>query len=40
MESNWLPAPAGPFNLTMRIYWPGDEVLNGNWMPPAVEKAD
>lgn len=40
MESNWLPAPAGPFNLTMRIYWPGNEVLNGNWMPPAVEKAD
>lgn len=39
-ESNWLPAPAGPFNLTMRIYWPAEAVLNGSWMPPVVAKAD
>lgn len=39
-ESNWLPAPAAPFNLTMRIYWPAEEVLNGNWIPPAVKKAE
>jgi hypothetical protein len=21
-ESNWLPAPAGSFNLMLRMYWP------------------
>ena len=37
-ESNWLPAPAGPFRLVMRIYMPQDKVLSGQWMPPAVTK--
>ena len=27
-ESNWLPAPAGAFNLTMRYYTPLAPVLN------------
>lgn len=34
--SNWLPAPVGSFNLTMRIYWPKKSVLNGTWTPPAI----
>jgi hypothetical protein len=34
--SNWLPAPAGPFNLTARLYWPRPEALDGRWVPPAV----
>lgn len=37
-EANWLPAPAGSFNLTMRIYAPRGEVLTGQWNPPPVER--
>jgi hypothetical protein len=36
-ESNWLPSGEGPFNLTFRLYWPKPAVLNGSWLPPAVE---
>lgn len=36
---NWLPAPPAGFNLMMRIYGPKEEVLNGNWTPPAVIKS-
>jgi hypothetical protein len=37
-EANWLPAPDGPFMLMMRIYWPREQVLNGAWTKPQVER--
>ena len=39
-ESNWLPAPADDFNLTMRLYSPKGEVLAGNWAPPVVKRVE
>ncbi len=39
-SANWLPAPkAGPFSLTMRLYLPRAEVLDGRWRLPAIVKA-
>jgi hypothetical protein len=42
-ESNWLPTSeidGSSFNLMMRIYWPGDSVLNNQWEIPAVVKVN
>jgi hypothetical protein len=35
-DSNWLPAPNGKFNLSLRLYWPGEDVVRGRWRPPPV----
>lgn len=37
-ESNWLPAPEGPFQLLLRLYWPKEEALDGKWQAPKPEK--
>lgn len=37
-ESNWLPAPAGPVGITMRLYEPRPEALDGRWRPPPVRR--
>ncbi|MFJ2931439.1 DUF1254 domain-containing protein [Streptomyces sp. NPDC087219] len=37
-ESNWLPAPAGSFNVFLRLYWPQQPALTGDWTPPALRR--
>ena len=36
--ANWLPAPAAPFYMAMRIYGPEERVMKNEWAPPAVQK--
>jgi hypothetical protein len=36
-QDNWLPSPArGRFSLTMRLYEPGHQALDGRWTPPPL----
>ncbi|MCK6189219.1 DUF1254 domain-containing protein [Pseudomonas sp. EYE_354] len=35
-QSNWLPAPPGPFFAVLRIYLPKPEVGNGQWKVPPL----
>ncbi|GAC1647210.1 MAG: DUF1254 domain-containing protein [Mycobacterium sp.] len=37
-ESNWLPAPKGPFSVILRLYWPKPDALNGTWRAPQPVK--
>ncbi len=37
-ESNWLPAPASNFKLTLRAYLPGRAILDGEYHVPPVMK--
>ena len=37
-QANWLPAPLGPLGVTMRLYSPKPEVLDGRWNPQPVRK--
>ena len=37
--SNWLPTPAGKgFSLNLRMYVPKQDVRDGKWFPPAIER--
>jgi hypothetical protein len=38
-ESNWLPAPPGPFACALRLYLPGPEALDGRWQAPPMVHA-
>jgi hypothetical protein len=33
---NWLPAPAGAFNVALRTYQPQAAIVSGAWFPPAI----
>lgn len=37
-ESNWLPSGKGNYQLTLKMYWPKKEVVEGRWTPPLVER--
>jgi hypothetical protein len=37
-ESNWLPAPPDSFNLVLRLYWPGERILDGSWEVPPLAR--
>jgi hypothetical protein len=37
-RANWLPAPEGPFLLSLRLYWPKEAALAGEWKPPPLER--
>jgi hypothetical protein len=40
-EANWLPAPKiGRLGLTMRLYAPKQQALDGRWNPPPIKQVD
>ncbi len=39
-DSNWLPAPDGPFYMVMRLYGPEEEALDGSWSPPSAVRVE
>ncbi|MET0885112.1 MAG: DUF1254 domain-containing protein [Mycetocola sp.] len=37
--ANWLPAPDAAFRPILRMYIPGEAVLDGSYVPPAITRA-
>jgi hypothetical protein len=37
-EGNWLPAPAGPFEVTLRLYGPSNSALRGTYAYPQITR--
>ena len=35
-QANWLPAPAGPFSMNLRLYLPQPQAVDGRWTPPPL----
>lgn len=39
--ANWLPTPKDePFSLTLRLYWPDETTLKGDWNAPEIWKVE
>jgi hypothetical protein len=38
LQTNWLPAPPGRFELHLRLYEPKPSATNGKWRPPTVTR--
>ncbi|CAD5109944.1 DUF1254 domain-containing protein [Zestomonas carbonaria] len=39
-QGNWLPAPAGNFQVTMRLFSPQWAARTGAWVPPAIRRVE
>jgi hypothetical protein len=39
-DSNWLPAPDGPFLMILRLHRPEQSVLDNAWEAPAVVRVE
>jgi hypothetical protein len=37
-EANWLPTPAGQFNITIRNYFPQRSALDGTYKNPPIQR--
>jgi hypothetical protein len=37
LSANWLPAPCGPYSITMRLYLPNETAQAPSFMAPALE---
>ena len=38
-HANWLPVPTGPPGITVGLYDPRLEALDGTWAPPPLRRA-
>jgi hypothetical protein len=38
--ANWLPVPESPFLVVLRMYLPREEMLEGAYAPPPIERMD
>jgi hypothetical protein len=36
--ANWMPVPATPFHLVLRMYLPRAQALDGTYAPPRIER--
>lgn len=39
-EGNWLPEPAGAFNIALRTYQPQEAIVHGAWFPPPIVRVN
>jgi len=39
-KSNWLPSPEDDFSLVLRLYWPSQKIIDGNWEIPPIRKIE
>jgi hypothetical protein len=37
-RANWLPAPEDDFYLMLHLYWPGEDILEGTWVAPPIQR--